>query len=269
MRLVADGIVRTGRAIDARALPVDGTAVTAAVRGTDVSVTVEASDPKPVHERVGHVRPGMGLSVRTALAVAARSRGLSAPQDEKVAAVRERLAALEVPEAPTRAARRELAATGTDRLRERVAELRGRVRALRDRGLDAGDAEADLASAVRELSEAETEAVAARQRFESATAAAREMRDARERRLELEDRAANLRRAARAHLVAELEAEYAAAVSDAPGPTPADPFEADPVTAALSVGRVANLRAPVVVECDRFGAPAAAASWLDAPVIRL
>lgn len=270
MRLVADGIVRTGRAIDARALPVDGTAVVAAVRGADASVTVEAPDPRPIHERIGHVRPGMGLSVRTALAAAARSRGLSAPQDGQIAAVRERLAAIEVPEASAQTARRDLAATGTEtgRLRERVAELRGRVRALRERGLDAGAAEADLASAVRELSEAETEAVAARQRFERATEAAREARDVRERRLELEDRAANLRRAARSHLVAELEREYAAAVVDAPGPTPADPFEADPVTAALSVGRIADLRAPVVVESDRFDAPAAAASWLDAPVIR-
>lgn len=268
--LEADGLVRTGRAVDARTLPVDGAAVVAAVRGEgDTTVTVEAPTPRAVHERVGFVRPGMGLSVRTALAAAARSTGLAAPQDDDIAAAREELAAIEVPETEPTAARRDLAAadTETERLEERVAELRGTVQTLRDRDADASAAESKLASAVRDLSEVATERTAADQRLDRDRL--RDARDARERRLRLEDEKANLERAARSHLVGEVRDAYAAAVADAPGPTPEDPLAADPVTAALAAGRVAELRAPVVLACDRFPAPAAAASWLGAPVVRV
>jgi hypothetical protein len=86
--------------------------------------------------------------------------------------------------------------------------------------------------------------------------------------MRLEDRAANLERAARAHLVEQVETAYTDAVAAVPGRTPANPFEADGVTAALAIARVAALDAPVVLACDRFESAAAAASWLDAPVIR-
>ncbi|MEF8774315.1 MAG: hypothetical protein V5A37_06320, partial [Halobacteriales archaeon] len=44
-------------------------------------------------------------------------------------------------------------------------------------------------------------------------------------------------------------------------------FEGDPVTAALAVARLADYRAPFVVEADRFATPAAATRILDGPVI--
>jgi len=275
MKLRYEGTVRGGRAVDARDLDVDAAAVVGAIRGaaTDAAVRVQAPAPTPVHDRVGYVRPGMGLAVKTALAVAARTRGHSAPQDEQLAAVRTELAALEVPDASTRAARRALAGTEAesdlDRLRERVAELRGRVQTLRERDADTEAAEADLAGAARRLAEAETEQVAAEQRLADAAAAAREARDIRDRRMRLEDRAGNLARAARAHLVDTVADEYRAAVAGAPGPTPQDPFAADTITAALAVARVAALRAPVVLACDRFAGPEGAADWLDARVVRL
>ncbi|MFB6180057.1 MAG: hypothetical protein ABEI77_10070 [Halorientalis sp.] len=98
---------------------------------------------------------------------------------------------------------------------------------------------------------------------------AREARDVRDERLRLEDERANLERAARAHLVEQVASVYANAVATAPGPTPDDPFAADSVTAALAVGRVGHLQAPVVLECDRFEDASAAAAWLNVPVVRL
>ncbi|MFD1586221.1 hypothetical protein ACFR9U_04450 [Halorientalis brevis] len=271
MILSFEGTIREGRALDVRDLDLTAAAVVAAVRGRESSVDVTAPEHGSVHERVGHVRPGMGLSTRTALAAAARSRGLSAPQDEQLAAVRAELSTLDCPSVSTRAERRSVSEQGaeTERLRERVAALRGRVQAARERGDDTEELEAELAAAVRDLSEAETERVAARERFDAARDAAREARDVREQRLKLADRRANLERAARAHLVEQVDTEYAEAVAAVPGRTPTNPYEADGVTAALAVGRVAALNAPVVLDCDRFDSPEAAASWLDAPVVRL
>ena len=271
----------------------DPEAVGRAVRGGAGPVDVDCPEPEPVHEYVGVVRPGMGLSTRTALAAAARSRGLAAPHDEAVASVREELAGLSVPDAGAEAgvspaaARRRLAGTEreVERLRERVATLRGRVQAAREAGHDPDEVQAELTEAARALSEAETERAAAREALDRAEERAREARDARERRRRLQDRAANLERAARAHLVDRLEDEFERALDALPAeggrsrpaePAPSrpdspdrDPFDADPVAAALAVARVADLRAPVVLACDRFETPEAAADWLDAPVVRV
>ena len=271
MRLRYEGTVREGRAVDCRDLDVPAATVVAAIRGADAPVVVEAPEPRPVHERVGYVRPDGGVSIRAALAAAARSRGLTAPQDERIVAVREELSELSVPEASTRAARRAVAErTGdVERLRERVATLRGRVQALREHDGDAEAVAAELSAATRDLSEAETGLIAARERLDAATDAAREVRDARERRLRLRDRLHNRRREARAHLADALADEFRTAVAATPWPTPSDPREADDVTRALAVGRIAALRAPVGLACDRFADPATAADWLDAAVIRL
>jgi multidrug resistance efflux pump len=136
------------------------------------------------------------------------------------------------------------------------------------------DLEAELAEATRELSERETERAAAREAVERAERIARESRDARERRRRLEDRRANLQRRARAHLVERIRDEYERALSAVPGgPIEVerfdDPFAVEGVTAALAVGRVAEFRAPIVVACDRFECPGAAAEWLDATVLRV
>lgn len=287
MILRTDSVVREGRVVDARDLSLDADAVLEAIRTQEAElpdvhpVTIDAPDPEPVHERVGYLRSGMGLRARTALAAAARSRGLDAPQDAAIERVEAELAALDLEPVERAAARKEAAETAdeTARLRERVAELRGRIQERRDRDADTDDLEPELLEAIRELSEAETEQVAASQRLAGTAETARENRDARERRLRLQDRTANLERAARAHLAETLEAEYAAGVAAVPGSDeggggaageqPADPFAVDGLTAALAVARVADLSAPVVCSCGRFETPAAAAAWLDAPVIRL
>ena len=267
--------VRCGWAVTVAA-DVEPVTLVEAVRSPDAAadgrVAVDAPAPGPVHEHVGHVRPGMGLRTRTALARAARSRGLETPHDDALASVRDRLAATSVEEGDITSRRRAVAeaATETERLRERVATVRGKLQAAREHGGDAGAVSEELASAVRQLSETETDSLAARQRFERVREHARERRDRRERVRKLEDKLANLERDARAHLVEQLADRYADAVADAPGAERvADPLDADPVTAALAVGRLASLSAPVVLACDRFASAAAASRWLGAPVVRV
>ncbi|ELZ28856.1 hypothetical protein C475_04441 [Halosimplex carlsbadense 2-9-1] len=280
-----DAETASGRAVDLRDGGLDPERVAAAVREEpppggfagsdgDRGPVVDCPRPRPVHDHVGLVRPSMCVRVRTALAAAARSRGGEAPQDEALADVRDELADLTVPAPPDLDTPRErLAGTddAVDRIRERVAALRGRVQAGREAGREVGDLEDELAEATRELSERETERTAAREAVERAERLARESRDARERRRRLEDRRANLERRARAHLVERARREYEDALAAvAGGPeTVDDPFAVDGVTAALAVGRVAAFRAPVVLACDRFESPDAAADWLDATVIRV
>jgi len=278
---------REGRAIDLRDRSVGAERVVAAVRrsescdrdGAADSLRVECPAPGPVYGYVGRIGPETSVRTRTALAAAARSRGEETPVDPDLRAVRERLAELEVPPAPDlESARQRLAGTesAVTAGRERVAALRGRIEAARDAGRETADLEAELAEATRTLSERETERAAAREALDRARSTARESRDARDRRRRLEDRLANLERTARAALVDAVRGEFVAAVADVPGglaadpdaSAPADPFAVDDVTAALAVARVAALRAPVVLACDRFDAPSAAA-WLDAPVIRV
>jgi len=269
-----------GRAVDLRGSDCRPERVVRAIRSGETVDTVAGSlavaclQPAPVHERVGWLRAGMGLQVRTALAEAARTRGLTAPQDERRCAVGEELATLDVPDGPDTAVvrRREAEAdTDIDALRERVATLRGRLAAAREAGRETDDLQQDLAAAARKLSERETERAAAREAVERAREQARTARDARERRRRLQDRRANLDRAARRHLVGEVRGEYIGAVAAAPGRDgpPVDPFAVDPVTAGLAVCRVADLHAPVVLACDRFESTRAAAGWLDTPVIGL
>ena len=100
----------------------------------DHDVAVTSPDPGSAHEYVGLVEPGMSLRSRTALAAAARSRGLSAPQDEELASVRAELADLSVPEVDTERARERVAGieSAVEAGRERVATVRGRLQAARD-----------------------------------------------------------------------------------------------------------------------------------------
>lgn len=240
----------------------------------DVAVTVTARTPHDVHEYVGCLNPGRGLRVKTALASAARARGHGTPTDEQLAETRRSLAAVETEAVDTSNQRRDLseARTETDRLRERVAALRGRLDAKREQGLPTDEAREKLRTAIRTLSDAETTAVAARQRLEQGRQRGREARDSLAQQRRLEDEVANLERRARAHLVECVRPAYECALADVPGgpdTVPADPFDVDPVRAGLAVARVAALDAPVVVDCDRFDSARAASAWLDAPVLAL
>lgn len=268
-------VVRCGRAVPV-AEHVDPMAVTRAIReGTDpdARIAVAADPPGPAHEYVGCIRPDMGLRTRTALAAAARSRGLETPHDGELASAREELAALSVEEHDERTQYRREAASGaaeTETLREAVAAARGRLQERREQGLDPTPAAEELADAVARLSEVETEAAAASQQLETVRARIRERRDSHEERFRLEDRVANLERAARAHLRDQVRDAYVAALAEVPGVGDIEePFEADPVVRALAVARVATLSAPVVLACERFDTPREAADWLDAPVIHV
>lgn len=279
MILHVDGRTVCGAVVDLRTLEAecegDGASIAAAIRGGASPYGVHCTPPTEVHERVGFVRSGMGFATRTALAAAGRSRRLSTPHDDELGSVRDDLATLRTKLADQSAASLESgrwpADSDRERLRERVAELRGRVQALEGASRDASDARSSLRDAARRLSELETERVAAVETREHA----RSLRDQRERRLRLEDREANLHRAARSHLVGELRGEFATAVERLPPPgddtldPSSDPFEVDSVTAALAVLAVARVSAPVVLAVDRFDGPATAAARLDAPVIRL
>jgi hypothetical protein len=281
--------VRVGRAIDCPAA-VDPGRLAEAVRADaavdgEPTLSVTCRPPSPVHDHVGCLRPGMGLRTRTALARAGRARGWTTALDDRIAALREELDAIEVASVETRTDRRRVAEAGADTaaLRERVAEARGRLQARRDEnGNGAADTAGDaLADAVAELADAETGAVAARQTLARERANARAVRERLGERRRLADELASLRRRARARLVDRLAAEYRSALRAVPGevgsdrgedvtdPVDADPFDADPVPAALAVARVARLDAPVVLACDRFPDADAAAEWLAAPVLRL
>ncbi len=257
MILRVDGRTHCGAVADLRERSVDSDALAAAIRGDPSPHSVKCPTPVPVHERVGVVRPGASLAERGALAAAARSRGLAAPQEDERARLRERLGSFDSPDhapRPSPPLEGNLA-----RLRERVAELRGRVRAAEDRDEDPGDARQRLREAATRLSELETERAAATEARELA----RERRDRREERMRLEDRLANLDRAARAHLADAVREGYRIALAALAPATASD--EVDAVTKALAVLQVARVRATVVLVSDRLD-PAAAVEWIGAPV---
>lgn len=270
-----DGTRYSGPAIE---LPgeVDPAAVLAAIRDGDAGESEPAAEitcpsPGPLFEHVGHVRAGMGLRTRTALARAGRSRGLTTPYDERVRALREELDGLTVPEGDLKATREAVATheQSVAQLRERAAAARGRLQARRELDGETAEATADLREAIEALAEHETEAVAARQELESGRAAARQRRDRRERRFELEERIANRQREARGHLVDQLREEFADALAALPEATPSDPFAAEPVPAALAIARVGDPAAPVVLATDPFESATTAHEFLGAAVVRL
>ena len=233
-------------------------------------IAVDAPDPIAVHEYVGCLRASMGCRTKTALAAAGRSRGLSTPHDEEIRTLREQLDSLPVTDGDVAAHRRAVAETSDSvgQLREQVAELRGRLRERRRHDLPTESVAADLEAAIAELSEVETTAAAAAQRLDRVTAEVADRRDARERRMCLEDRIANLERGARSLLVDNLRDEYIRALEAVPDcSVPEDPFTVDGLTAALAVGRVADLSAPVILACNRFDSARAASDWLDAAVV--
>ncbi len=279
--LAVGSLARHGRALRlGRA--VDPAVVCAAVRQADpvalggTELAIEAPTPGSVHEFVGCIHPGMGLRIRTALAQAGRSRGLSTPHDETLDDLRAALAKLDPPQSDTADHRHAVAeATAeTGRLRERVATARGRV-AAQENDDDGSDRER-LADAIQELSEVETREAATRERLARERSDRRRRRDRLERRLELEDRIANLERAARSHLVDHLREEFTRAVAQVPSIEPAPshtdepgPFDVDPVTAALAIARIGDLSAPIVLACDRFVSPQAAHECLRSPIIQV
>ena len=219
-----------------------------------------------LYRHVGVIAPGLSFSRRAALVATARSLGVTTSVDEPIRETEAELRSLSEPVPPRAELRRRVAETAADleTKRERVAALRGRLRATDD-----ASTEAEYRDAVRALSEAETEHTAAREALSAARDRARTARDVRERRLRLEDRLENLERTARSELVSVVSPAIDAAISVLPTRDPASFDEADSISAALALVRVARIETPVTLACRRFPDRDSAERWLEAPVYRL
>jgi len=287
-----DGTAFEGPIVDLRGVDVDVSpvAIRDAIRAGCPTrpdrPTVYAPSPTRVHAHVWHLEPEISLDRRAALAAVGAARGVETSHDADLDRVKQSLRELSVPtvgDEELRAARRRAAEAGseTERLRERVATLRGRVAARRDDGDDdaLAEAEASLSEATRNLSEASTERVAATQRLATLEDRAERARDAREERLRLEDRVENLRRARRAAWVDAVEPEFrdarsrmVSALDDWTGaPDEGDDADTD-LSDTLAVAAIAPLRAPIVVDSDivsALGGPDATFEILDAPLVSI
>lgn len=270
MRVAFDGVTERGPAVDLRDTGVTASEALAAVRDPNDD-RVQCAHPGPVHERVGFLHRDVSVSPVAALAAAARTWGARSEHDAALRDTEAELRALDVPDVDLEAARRRVAETEADvaALRERVARVSGEIDARRDLGGDASDAEATYRAATRDLATAETEHHAAREALTAARERAREARDARERRLELEDRRENLRRTARRELADEYAMSFRRAVAALPFPgVPAPPaeFDGSAWVAAAAIARVMRPGAPLVV-CDIFEHAPRARAALAAPVL--
>lgn len=197
------------------------------------------------------------------VAAAARSRGRRSSVHGELTELAAAIADTQPERVDLRSARERVAQATEDeaRLRERVAAARGEVRALRDVEdadvqSDAAAAEEELESAAAALARAETARMAAEQALDRCRERAAAARDARERRLQLQDRLENRRRDARRELAVELHEEFREALGTVPGAVPGGVkntddgptrYQGDPVTAALAAVRLAELDGPVML----------------------
>jgi hypothetical protein len=282
VRVAGAGWSRTGAAVDCRDREASGDAFAAAVRASGVISTTEerqlrvrAPQPGVMHEHVGVIRPGTALALRPALAAAERTRPGTVGGVESLADARESLAAVEVPDVDVAEARERVATArdAAEAVRADVAAARGAVQAREDLGEDVAAGRDRLRAAVATASERETELVAAEQALARERERAREARDARTRRLALEDRVGRLERDVRANRVRAAWPAFRAAVAAVPGGDEGDvgrepeAFAGGNATAALAVARVADVSAPVVVAVDHFDDAGNARRVLDAPVV--
>jgi len=301
---------RSGAAVDCRGRDVSPDAFAAAVRASGAVETadgrklrVSAPTPGVVHEYVDAIRSGAKIALRPALAAAERTRPGTVDGVAALADAREALAAVEVPDVDVAGARERVAEAreAAEAVQADVAAARGAVQTREDLDGDVAAGRDRLRAAVAAASERETELVAAEQALARARERAREARDARSRRLVLEDRVGRLERDVRASRVRAAWPAFRAAVAAVPGGdetmTGSEPgsfagdetmansepesfaddetmagsepgsFAGDGATAALAVARVADLSAPVVVAVDRFDAATDARRALDAPVV--
>ena len=241
-------------------------------------VASEPATPDPAAV-IGRVPTGAGL--RRELAAAARTLGLSSSLADELVAIRDRVAAIEVEPVDLDAARRRVAdASGeAERLKERVAALRGGVQARRETEAETDEALGDLESAAAELSAAQSERIAAEQALRRARERAADARDTRERRLELRDRLRNRRKDARRELAREVYPAFRDALTAVPDADPAaagtnpEAYDGPPLAASLAAVRLADLEGPVALGTEAVGwiverGGAAPESVVDAPVVR-
>ncbi|XVH32943.1 hypothetical protein ACNS7O_07095 [Haloferacaceae archaeon DSL9] len=273
MRIQIGDEIRYGTGIDLSDSPVTDTDVREGIRGESSLLTVDCASPGPGYDRLALVRPGSAVAVRTVLAAAARSRGRVSSRDNRLAEVTAELEAIEAPTVETSAIRRRLATVGEAEREqaERVELLRGRLAERRTLNLDTREAKAALRGAVAKLSEVQLDRLDAEETLERAERRARRARTERDRRLALEDKIANERRAARAELAASLYDEFRDAVAELPGTAQpgSEPaaYAGETTVAQLGAIAVASLSAPVVLSTNPFDRVEDAVDRLDAPVI--
>lgn len=199
-----------------------------------------------------------GTTLRTELAAAARSRGLTSSFASELSTLHESIESIEIPSVDLEGARKRLAeATGEEeRLKERVAATRGNVQGRREVDADAGESLADLEEAAAALSAAQTERIAAEQALERARERAAAARDERERRLALRDRLENRRRDARSELANASYPVFREALSTVPGGTEANPsdapsaYEGPSLAASFAAVRISEIDGPVALGSD-------------------
>ena len=260
-----------GRAVDLRNEPVSTEAVRAAIQGGTEKLTVDC--PSASCWWADLAVPTDDTPPLDRVVAAARSRGHRPPVERKLAAAQRELQTLSVETVDTASTRQRLADAGreVERLREEVATARGRLQSRREMNADTADAESALADATKRLSAAETERIAAEQAHAAAQQRVREAREARERRLRLQDRVANRQRDTRHALATAVSEAFSAAVDTVPGEASLslDPLETDgdDVTAALAAARIADLQAPVVDSTGLFDSAAIAAETLGCRVL--
>jgi hypothetical protein len=215
------------------------------------------------------------------LAVAARSRGITTPHDRRI----ETLATAsdgpdeEITASDLRDARRRVAETGAkaDRLRERVAMRRGQLQAEEETDGDVEPIRESLETAMRDLTEAETDKLAAEQTLEYVRRQVRGVRDGRERRLRRHDALRNRTRDARQYLARTVYDEFVSAAErlpgeSTPGRTP-EAFSGNRVTAHLAAVTLAETAEPVLLASgshdvlDAFDSPRQLATQLGTPVV--
>ncbi|EMA57062.1 DUF7856 family protein [Halorubrum lipolyticum] len=219
--------------------------------------------------------------LRRELAAAARTLGLASSIESELIEICDAIAAVEIEPVDLDAPRRRVAAASgeEDRLKERVAALRGGVQARRETDAETDEALGDLESAAAELSAAQSERIAAEQALQRARERAADARDARERRLELRDRLRNRRRDARRELAREVYPAFRDALSVVPGADSADAgaeptaYEGPPLAASLAAVRIADLDEPVALGTEAVRwivnhGGAAPESVIDAPAVR-
>lgn len=167
-----------------------------------------------------------------------------------------------------RTVRQRVAETGTEveRLRERVAMLRGRLQARRETETGVEAVQSDLDTAMRDLTEAETERLAAEQRLTQLCEAVRPVRDGRRESMRRADALRNRLRDTRDHLADTVSEPFAVAVEQFEA---GDTSSLDSVTAHLAAVTVAETTEPVILAAGRFDAAERAANRLGTPVVLL
>jgi hypothetical protein len=204
----------------------------------------------------------------------------SADTDHAASADTDSATSADTDHAELTAARRQTARVGdsVEKLRERVAALRGELQATKAADGETEAASASLREAVKSLTEAEADRIAADQRLSRQSRRVRERRSALRRRLRARDERRNRAREARGHLGEAVYDELSAAMEAVERLTERGPassgerpaaFEGDRVAAHLAAIAVADTAEPVVVGIEAFTSAAEAAELLGTPVVLL